>query len=227
MSSINMLVSELAHSVQQADSVPVRRALKLGIIHARNEMIRRGQDTNKTTDKVLQQRFKLSLIDVPDGDLVITKGMNLGNIKRTLNKVPRATRINHGAPFHSVRTIGLINNTEIPFIKEASNQFYKHLPGMNNTPGYDLINEYIYTGGGYSNRFATLGYIIIESVFEYPHLIQTETSDGLLDLDNISDNDEWFLPEDMVNGVKKLTLETFNPQVYRQTNEIPTPNLVK
>ena len=40
MASINQLISEIAHSVQQADSVPVRNAIRLGIIHARNRLIR-------------------------------------------------------------------------------------------------------------------------------------------------------------------------------------------
>ena len=53
MASINQLISEIAHSVQQADSVPVRRAIKLGIIHARNEAIRRSYGNHNYTDKVL------------------------------------------------------------------------------------------------------------------------------------------------------------------------------
>ena len=44
---------------------------------------------------------------------------------------------------------------------------------------------------------------------------------------NINDNDEFFLPEDLVNSVKKLTLETFNAQLKRETNEVPVQNLVK
>jgi len=227
MASLNMLISELAHSVQQADSVPVRRALRLGIIHARNEMIRKTYDNNRVTDKILQQRFKLSLIDVPDGDLVITNNIPGCKIKRTTNKVPRPVRLTNNLPFHSVRTVGVVSNKEIPFVKEASSQFYKHLPGMNNTDNYDYINEYIYININLGIYLAGLKYLIVESVFEYPHLIQTETNSGLLNIDNISDDDEFLLPEDMISGVKKIVLETFNPQVVRQTNEIPTPNLVK
>ena len=47
---------------------------------------------------------------------------------------------------------------------------------------------------------------------------------GMIDFD---DDNEFFLPEDLVNAVKKLTLETFNPEVIRETNEIPPQNLVK
>ena len=31
----------------------------------------------------------------------------------------------------------------------------------------------------------------------------------------------------MISDIKKLVLETFNPNIVRQTNEIPTPNLMK
>ncbi len=224
MSSINMLISELAHSVQQADSVPVRRALRLGIIHARNEMIRRSYDNNKVTDKILQQRFKLTLINVPDGDLFVTKANPPFTIKRTTNKVPRPIRLANNLPFHSVRTFGASSNIEIPFVKEASSQFYKSLPGMNTMSDYDYINEYIYI---HIKNDASIKYIIVESAFEQPYLIPTETNEGVLVLDNVSDDDEFLLPEDMISGLKKIVLETFNPQVIRQTNEIPTPNLVK
>lgn len=227
MASLNQLVSELAHSVQQADSVPVRRALRLGIIHARNEMIRITYDRNKVTDKVLQQRFKLSLVDVPDGDLVITKGLSLCVVKRTTNKVPRPTRLTNGLPFHSVRTIGARLGKVIPFVKEGVSQFYGHLPGMQNTSNYDYINEYIYIVISADPSLGDLKYISVESVFEQPQLIQTETSEGIIPIGDIDDDNEFLLSEDMINGVKKLVLETFNPQVIRQTNEIPTPNLVK
>lgn len=227
MASINQLISEIAHSVQQADSVPVRRALKLGIIHARNELIRKSYDNNKITDKVLQQRFKLSLINVPDGDQSGTKDLVLPKVKRTTHKVPRPVRLSHNLPFHSVRTAGVGNPIEIAFAKEASSKFYGSLPGMCPVVTYDYINEYIYIDIIRNNSLAQLNSIIVESVFEYPHLIQTETIEGKLNLDDINDDDEFLLPEDMIGVVKKLVLETFNAQVVRQTNEIPTPNLVK
>ena len=37
MASINQLVSEIAHSIQQANSVPVRNAIRLAVIHNRNK----------------------------------------------------------------------------------------------------------------------------------------------------------------------------------------------
>lgn len=227
MASLNMLISELAHSVQQADSVPVRRALRLGIIHARNEIIRKSYDNNKNVDKILQQRFRLSLIDVPDGDLIITKGLPICGQKRTTNKVPRAVRLSNGIPFQSVHTVGVTFNKSIPFVKETSSQFYAHLPGMSSGADYDLINEYIYINVKKDNLLYVIKHIIVESPFEQPQTIQTETSDGVLNLAEVDDNNEFLLPEDMINAIKKIVLETFNPQVVRQTNEIPTPNLVK
>ena len=222
MSSIAQLVSEIAHSLKQPDSVPVRKGIKLAIIHARNELIRRNYDNNHVTDKVLQQRFKLSLINVPDGDMYGTKDLVKQEVKRTTVKVPRPTRLNNNVPFHSVRTAGMTNPIEIPFVKEASTKFYNKLPGMCCIATYDYINGYIYIKYSADNAVAELGSIIVESVFEYPHLIPIETSDEEFNIANVDDNDEFLLPEDMIGSIKKLVLETWNPEIIRDTNEIPT-----
>lgn len=228
MSSINQLVSEIAHSVRQADSVPVRRAIKLGIIHSRNELIRKSYSNHNYTDKVLQQRFKVSLVDVPDGDLNNTKDVVKHLIKRTSNKVPRPVRLLNNLPFHSIRTVGVEHPVEVAFVKEAATQYYKELPGMTSTITYDYINDYIYINIPEDRNLNNLGAIIIESVFEYPHLIETETSDnGVKDINNIDDNDEFFIPEDMVNTIKKLILETFNAQIIRDTNKVPADDIVR
>ena len=227
MSSIAQLVSEIAHSVKQPDSVPVRKGLKLAIIHARNELIRRSYEANHITDKVLQQRFKLSLIDVPDGDLYGSEDIIRTKLKRTRTKVPKPVRLTNNLPFHSVRTAGVKNPIEIAFVKEASSKFYAHLPGMCPIITYDYINEYIYINTINEDTFSQLGSIIIESVFEYPHLIPTETVDEQFNIDNIDDNDEFLLPEDMIGNIKKLVLETWNPTIIRDTNEIPSINKIQ
>ena len=227
MSSINQLVSEIAHSIQQADNVPARRAIRLSIIHARNELIRKSYTNHRMIDKGLQQRVRLSLQDVNDGDLFSLKDYDLFKIKRTVNKVPRPVRLSNGLPFHSVRTIGVINPIEIPFIREASAKFYNHLPGMCNQPSYDYINEYIYIKLNNEAISKGINSIIVESVFEYPFLIATETEEGVKNIDEIDDDDEFLLPEDMIQTVKKIVLETLNGQVIREDNTIPTPNLVK
>lgn len=227
MASINQLVSEIAHSLQQADSIPARRAIKLGIIHARNDIIRKSYNNHSITDKVLQQRVRLELIDVPDGDQAHTTNLPLSQIKRTKSKVPRPTRLTNNLPFHSVRTAGVKNPVEIAFVKEASSNFYGNLPGMCPSITYDYINEYLYINTLNTINFNTINSIIIETVFEYPQTIQTETNEGVLSIDDIDDDNEFLLPEDMIDAVKKIILETFNPQVVRETNQIPNPNLVK
>ena len=227
MASISQLVSEIAHSVKQPDSIPVRRAIKLGIIHARNELIRHSYTNHNYIDKVLQQRFKLTLTNVPDGDLYNSQDVIIDTIKRTTNKVPRPVRLTNNLPFHSVRTAGMKNPVEIAFVKEASAKYYSKLPGMCPSITYDYINEYIYINIPKESMLADIGSIIVESVFEYPHIIPTETVDGKLDLDSIDDNDEFLLAEDMIETVKKLVLETWNANIIRDTNEVPSSNIVQ
>ena len=224
MASINQLISEIAHSVQQADSIPVRRAIRLGIIHARNELIRQTYANNHLIDKSLQQRFRCNLIDVPDGDIKDTENLDLKKIKRSAQRVPKPTRLCNGLPFHSVRTTGVNNPVEIPFAKEAVSDFYSYLPGMPCIPTYDYINGYLYLNATKNQEYSNLGSIIIEGVFEYPFEI---TEEHIEDNFNYSDDDEFLISEDMIGSIKKLVLETFNPQIVRQTNEIPNPNLVK
>lgn len=224
MSSINQLVSEIAHSMRQADSVPVRIAIKRGIIHARNELIRQSYSNHRYTDKVLKQRYKVSLIDVPDGDLNGTAtNAGIAKIKRTTNKVPRPTRIDNGIPFHSIRTVGVLNPIDICYVGEGVAKFYKQLPGMGCTPTYDYINEYVY----FNNLDSNIKTVVIETAFEYPHEISIETSDNGVITTPVDDDDEFLLPEDMIGSIKKLVLETFNPQVIRDTNETKDINLVK
>jgi len=227
MATISQLVSELAHSINQSDSIPVRRALKLAIIHARNQLIRHSYGNHNYTDKVLQQRVRLELIDVPDGDLTNTKDLPIAKIKRTKNKVPKPVRLTNNLPFHSVRTAGVKHPVEVAFVKEASARYYNSLPGFCPVITYDYINGYIYINIKDTNTLTNLEHIIVESVFEYPHIIETETVDGKLDLDAISDDDEFLLPEDLIGAVKKLVLETFVPEVPKDTNEITTDQIVK
>ena len=66
--------------------------------------------------------------------------------------------------------------------------------------------------------------IIVEAAFENPFEIPEEHIEVVY---NYSDDDEFMISEDMINDIKKLVLETWNPEVIRETNEIPTQNLVK
>ena len=171
MASIEQVVSEIAHSVQQANSVPVRRAIRLSVIHNRNKLIRQSFERHGYTDKVLQQRFRITLIDCPDGDVPVD-GTRI--IKRSTSRVPRPTRLDNNLPFLSVRTTGVHNPIEIPFVKEAGSKFYRHLPGMCRTISYDLINQYLYIDITKNSDLAGIGSVIIESPFEYPTIIDDE-----------------------------------------------------
>ena len=143
MATLSQLISEIAHAVGDPNNVPLKRNIRYAILHTRNELIRRSYETHNYLDKGLQQRFRLELINVPDGDLHNSIGLNLPAIKRTKSKVPRPVRLTNNLPFQSVRTVGQ-GNVEIAFAKEASAKFYTHLVGLCNTPVYDYINEYIY-----------------------------------------------------------------------------------
>ena len=224
MASINQLVSEIAHSIQQANSVPVRRAIRLAVIHNRNKLIRQSFEKHNYIDKVVQQRFRISLINVPDADLPNSSDFDLPIIKRSVQRVPRPTRIDNNLPFLSVRTAGVDNPIEIAFVKEASSKFYKHLPGFCRNVTYDYINQYIYINTINDADFKNLNSIIIESPFEYPIEITEEHIDGNY---NYDDDDEFMISEDMIYDLKKLVLDEMNPQIVRQTNETPTPNLIK
>ena len=224
MASINQLVSEIAHSLQQADSVPVRRAIRLAVIHNRNKLIRQSFEQHRYIDKSLQQAFRITLKNIPDGDIEGTADFGLPIIKRSVQRVPRPTRLSEDLPFRSVRTLGLTNNIEIPYIKAASQRFYKKLPGFCPNFAYEYINQYLYVNLQNTPELIQLGSVIIEAPFENPFEIPEEHFEGTY---NYSDDDEFMISEDMINDIKKLTLETFNVDVIRETNEIPTQNLVK
>ena len=224
MASINQLVSEIAHSLQQADSVPVRRAIRLAIIHSRNQLIRQSFEQHRYIDKSIQQSFRISLIDAPDGDIKDTEDLRLPIIKRSSQRVPRPTRLTHDLPFLSVRTIDLKNNIEIPYVKAASQKYYNVLPGFCLMGVYDYINQYLYINLNKDSNLATISNIIVEAPFENPFEIN---EDHIEDVYNYSDDDEFMISEDMIGNIKKLVLETWNPEVIRETNEIPVSSLVK
>ena len=224
MASINQLVSEIAHSLQQADSIPVRRAIRLAVIHSRNQLIRQSFEQHRYVDKSLQQAFRITLVDVPDGDIPNTQKFNLPKMKRSSQRVPRPTRLTQDLPFLSVRTIGMNNTIEIPYIKTAAQKFYNVLPGFCPSLEYDYINQYLYINLQNTPELAQLGAVIIEASFENPFEINEEHIEGVI---NYSDDDEFMISEDMIGNIKKLVLETWNPEVIRETNEVPTQNLVK
>ena len=66
-----MMVSELAHSLGQPNNHALRENLKLLVIQTRNECIRRSYENHNYVDKGLTQRFRVTLTDVNDGDIVL------------------------------------------------------------------------------------------------------------------------------------------------------------
>lgn len=224
MASISQLVSEIAHSLQQPDSVPVRRGIALDIIHARNKLIRQSFEQHNLVDKVLQQRYYVALEDCPDGDVYGSDDLSLSTIKRSVNRVPRPVRLTNGLPFLSVRTLGVENPIEIAYVPEASSKFYAKLPGFCNKVTYDYINQYLYINIINSPELASISKVAVESPFEVPFVLDDDHFDKQ---GNYTEDSEFIISEDMVLDIKKLVLESFNPNVVRETEEIPTPNLMK
>ena len=223
MASINQVVSEIANALQQPLSVPLREAARLSIIHNRARLIRHSFEQHHTIDKSIQQRFRISLIDCPDGDIPDTDDFDLTIVKRSAQRVPVPVRLNNGIPFLSVRTAGTEHAVEIPYITEIAAQYYKHLPGCCPQSHYDFINQYIYIGFYKQCPYKTLGSVIVEAPFENPFGQTEEHYDGSHEYD---DDDEFMISEDIIGDLKKLVMEEIGQRVF-ETNEIPTSNLVK
>lgn len=220
MASINQLVSEIAHIAQDPNNIALRRSIRQEIIYTRNELIRKSFNSHGSSDKVHQQRFKVTLVDVPDGDLFGTSNLKLPIIKRTAQKVPRPVRLNNNLPFHSIRTSGFNHPISIPFVKEAVSIFYGCIPGMCNMCTYDYINGYVYVNVIDKDPYNSLQSIIIESIFEHPHLINAETVDNNDPVDPTTiDDDEFLLSEDLIGAVKDLVLARLHLEIPRETNE--------
>lgn len=148
MASIAMMVSELAHSLGQPNNHVLRENLKLLIIQTRNECIRRSYENHGYVDKELAQRFRVTLTEVNDGDIIIPDEIKdyvaIDKIKRTTEKVPRPIRLTNNLPFDRVSSVGYANNREFPYIKETTARFRNSVPGLCGAISYDYINEYLY-----------------------------------------------------------------------------------
>ena len=167
MASIAQLVSEMAHAVRQPNNKPLRENLKLLIINTRNEIIRRSYENHNYVDKILTQRFRVSLTEVNDGDIELPEeyaDIDITKIKRTLQKVPRPVRLTNNLPFDRVSSVGFETSREYPYIKETSARFRSYVPGLCGMPCYDYINEYIYIFPPKCRDFSQNA-IIIESAF--------------------------------------------------------------
>ena len=217
-----MLVSEFAHSLKQPNNKALRENIKVLIIHTRNEIIRRSYENHGYVDKGLVQRFKVTLTDVNDGEIILPEGIEenaVPLIKRSLQKVPRPVRLTNNLPFDRVSSVGYSTSREFPFIKETSARFRSYLPGMCGMPCYDYINGYIYIFPSQYYSF-DLGAIVIESAFEHPNEI--EIKNGEVDEMQVAlDENEWLLSEDMIGQIKDIIYKRDLLSTVRETNEIP------
>ena len=227
MASIAMMVSELAHSLGQPNNHVLRENLKLLIIQTRNECIRRSYENHGYVDKGLTQRFRVTLIEVNDGDITIPDEIKdyvaIDKIKRTTEKVPRPIRLTNNLPFDRVSSVGYANNREFPYIKETTARFRNSVPGLCGAISYDYINEYLYL---YPPRRGTLelNQIVIESAFEHPNEISL--GNGEITTDNlIYDDNEYLIPEDMYAQIKDIIYKRDLLNQHRETDE--TPNVIK
>ena len=227
MASIAMMVSELAHSLGQPNNHVLRENLKLLIIQTRNECIRRSYENLGYVDNGLTQRFRVTLIEVNDGDITIPDEIKdyvaIDKIKRTTEKVPRPIRLTNNLPFDRVSSVGYANNREFPYIKETTARFRNSVPGLCGAISYDYINEYLYL---YPPRRGTLelNQIVIESAFEHPNEISL--GNGEITTDNlIYDDNEYLIPEDMYGQIKDIIYKRDLLNQHRETDE--TPNVIK
>lgn len=222
MASISQLVSEFAHSLKQPNNKALRENVKSLIIHTRNEVIRRSYENHSYVDRGLVQRYKVSLTEVNDGDIVLPEeytDIDIQKIKRTKQQVPRPVRLTNNLPFDRVSTAGYKTNREFPFIKETSARFRSSVPGLCGMPCYDYINGFIYIFPA-EGRSIDINAIVIESAFEHPTLI--DIKNGVIDeWDAFNDDNEWVLSEDMIGQIKDIIYKRDLLTTVRETNEIP------
>lgn len=227
MASIAMMVSELAHSLGQPNNYALRENLKLLVIQTRNECIRRSYENHSYVDKGLTQRYRVSLTDVNDGDIVLPDELKdkvqIDKIKRTTEKVPRPVRLTNNLPFDRVSSVGYKTNREFPYIKETTARFRDSVPGLCGAISYDYINEYIYLYPP-RRKNININQIIIESSFEHPNEIAL--ANGEITTDNlIYDDNEYLIPEDMYGQIKDIIYKRDLLNQHRETDE--TPNNIK
>ena len=222
MASIAQLVSEFAHTLGEPNNFGLKQHIKLIVAQVRNEVIRRSFENHGYVDRVLTQRYKVSLTEVNDGEIELPDGYDdydITKIKRTLQQVPRPVRLTNNLPFDRVSSVGFKTNREFPFIKETSARFRSAVPGLCATPCYDYINGFIYLFPA-DNKPLMINKIIIESAFEHP--TQIEIDNGLVESTDILDeSNEWLLSEDMIGQIKEIIMKRGLLGGAHRTNEIP------
>lgn len=222
MASLAQLVSEFAHTLGEPNNKGLREHIKLVVCQVRNEVIRRSFENHGYVDRVLTQRYKVSLTEINDGEIELPEGYDdsdVTKIKRTLQQVPRPVRLTNNLPFDRVSSVGFKTNREFPFIKETSARFRSAVPGLCATPCYDYINGFIYLFPA-DGKELMINKIVIESAFEHPTYI--EMDNGLIsDEDLLDESNEWLLSEDMIGQIKEIIIKRGLLNGNHRTNEIP------
>ena len=222
MASIAQLVSEFAHTLGEPNNKGLREHIKLIVAQTRNEVIRRSFENHGYVDRVLVQRYRVSLTDINDGEIELPEGYDesdITKIKRTLQQVPRPVRLTNNIPFDRVSSVGFKTNREFPFIKETSARFRSAVPGLCAMPCYDYINGFIYLFPS-DNKTIMIDKIIIESAFEHP--TEIEINNGLVDpISVLDESNEWLIPEDMIGQIKEIIMKRGLLSNNHRTNEIP------
>ena len=222
MASIAQLVSEFAHTLGEPNNKGLREHIKLIVAQTRNEVIRRSFENHGYVDRVLTQRYKVSLTDINDGEIELPEGYDesdITKIKRSLQQVPRPVRLTNNLPFDRVSSVGFKTNREFPFIKETSARFRSAVPGLCSMPCYDYINGFIYLFPA-DSKAIDVNKIVIESAFEHPTTI--EIDNGLVNaIDLLDESNEWLLSEDMIGQIKEIILKRGLLNGNHRTNEIP------
>ena len=220
MASIAQVVSEFAHALGQPNNKALRQNIRLLVIQTRNEIIRRSYENHKYVDKGLTQRYRVSLIDVTDGDITLPEGVtdiDIAKIKRTEQQVPKPVRLINNLPFDRVSSVGFRTNREFPFIKETTSRFRQFVPGLCGMPCYDYINGYIYLFP-LNGKPIDIGKIVIEGAFEHP--TEIDIANGVADeLDALTDDNEWLISEDMIGQMQEIIYKRGMVETLRQTNE--------
>ena len=83
MASIAQLVSEFAHTLGEPNNKPLRQHIKLIVAQTRNEVIRRSFENHGYVDRVLTQRYKVSLTEVNDGEIELPEGYEAHVVPRS------------------------------------------------------------------------------------------------------------------------------------------------
>ena len=158
MASVSQVVSEIAHSLGQPNNYALRENIKVLIFQTRNEIVRHSFEKHGYTDKVLTQRYKVSLEGLMDGDLdkeVINElvGGKYGHTYRDAF-IGHNTSVNHEGDAEYGEGLYGIPDYDYPiyargirYIKRTTQKVPKPVRLTNNLP-FDRVS----TVGYYTNR---------------------------------------------------------------------------